>query len=100
MGKITAAIAGVGGYVPEYKLTNKILETMIDTTDEWIRTRTGVSERRILKGEGLGSSHMGAEAVKNLLEKTGVSPDDIDCVICATVTPDVFFSGNCKYYLR
>ena len=94
MGKITAAIAGVGGYVPEYKLTNKILETMIDTTDEWIRTRTGVSERRILKGEGLGSSHMGAEAVKNLLEKTGVSPDDIDCVICATVTPDVFFPAT------
>ena len=94
MGKITAAIAGVGGYVPEYKLTNKILETMIDTTDEWIRTRTGVSERRILKGEGLGSSYMGAEAVKNLLQKTGVSPDDIDCVICATVTPDVFFPAT------
>ena len=94
MGKITAAITGVGGYVPEYKLTNQILETMIDTNDEWIRTRTGVSERRILKGEGLGSSFMGAEAVKNLLQKTGVSPDEIDCVICATVTPDVFFPAT------
>jgi 3-oxoacyl-[acyl-carrier-protein] synthase III len=94
MGKITAAITGVGGYVPEYRLTNKILETMIDTNDEWIRTRTGVSERRILKGEGLGSSDLGAEAVKNLLEKTGVSPDEIDCVICATVTPDMFFPAT------
>ena len=94
MGKITAAITGVGGYVPEYRLTNQILETMIDTNDEWIRTRTGVSERRILKGEGLGSSFMGAEAVKNLLQKTGVSPDEIDCVICATVTPDVFFPAT------
>ncbi len=94
MGKITAAITGVGGYVPEYRLTNKILETMIDTTDEWIKTRTGVSERRILKGEGLGSSDLGAEAVKNLLQKTGVSPDDIDCVICATVTPDMFFPAT------
>jgi 3-oxoacyl-[acyl-carrier-protein] synthase III len=80
--------------VPEYRLTNKILETMIDTNDEWIRTRTGVSERRILKGEGLGSSDLGAEAVKNLLEKTGVSPDEIDCVICATVTPDMFFPAT------
>jgi 3-oxoacyl-[acyl-carrier-protein] synthase III len=94
MGKITAAITGVGGYVPEYRLTNKILETMIDTNDEWIRTRTGVSERRILKGEGLGSSDLGAEAVKNLLEKTGVLPDEIDCVICATVTPDMFFPAT------
>ena len=94
MGKITAAITGVGGYVPEYRLTNKILETMIDTNDEWIRTRTGVSERRILKGEGLGSSDLGAEAVKNLLQKTGVSADEIDCVICATVTPDMFFPAT------
>jgi 3-oxoacyl-[acyl-carrier-protein] synthase III len=94
MGKITAAITGVGGYVPEYRLTNQILETMIDTNDEWIRSRTGVSERRILKGEGLATSDLGVEAVKNLLEKTGVSPDEIDCVICATVTPDMFFPAT------
>ena len=94
MGKITAAITGVGGYVPAYRLTNKILETMIDTNDDWIRTRTGVSERRILKGEGLGSSDLGVEAVKNLLEKRGISPDEIDCLICATVTPDMFFPAT------
>jgi 3-oxoacyl-[acyl-carrier-protein] synthase III len=94
MGKITAAITGVGGFVPEYRLTNQILETMIDTNDEWIRTRTGVSERRILKGEGLASSDMGAEAVKNLLSKKGISPDEIECVICATVTPDMLFPAT------
>ena len=74
MQKITAAITGVGGYVPEYRLTNAILETMVDTNDEWIRSRTGVEERRILKGEGLGSSDMGAEAVKELLTKRGIDP--------------------------
>jgi 3-oxoacyl-[acyl-carrier-protein] synthase III len=94
MSKITAAITGVGGYVPEYRLTNQILETMIDTNDEWIRTRTGVSERRILKGEGLATSDLGVEAVKNLITKTGVNPDEIDCVICATVTPDMFFPAT------
>jgi 3-oxoacyl-[acyl-carrier-protein] synthase III len=94
MSKITAAITGVGGYVPEYRLTNQILETMIDTNDEWIRTRTGVSERRILKGEGLATSDLGVEAVKNLIAKTGVNPDEIDCVICATVTPDMFFPAT------
>ncbi len=94
MAQIKAAITGVGGYVPEYRLTNKILETMIDTNDEWIRTRTGVSERRILKGEGLGSSDMGAEAVKNLLAKKGISPEEIECVICATVTPDMLFPAT------
>jgi 3-oxoacyl-[acyl-carrier-protein] synthase III len=94
MSKITAAITGVGGYVPEYRLTNQILETMIDTNDEWIRTRTGVSERRILKGEGLATSDLGVEAVNNLITKTGVNPDEIDCVICATVTPDMFFPAT------
>ena len=89
MQKITAAITGVGGYVPEYRLTNAILETMVDTNDEWIRSRTGVEERRILKGEGLGSSDMGAEAVKELLTKRGIDPTEIDAVICATVTPDI-----------
>ncbi|MFT3981896.1 MAG: beta-ketoacyl-ACP synthase III [Ferruginibacter sp.] len=94
MQKLTAAITAVGGYVPEYRLTNKILETMVDTNDEWIRTRTGIEERRILKGEGLASSDMGAEAVKNLLEKRGISPTEIDCVICATVTPDMVFPAT------
>lgn len=96
MTKITAAITAVGGYVPEYRLTNKVLETMIDTTDEWIRTRTGIEERRILKGEGLGSSYMAVEAVKEICTKRGISPEDIDCLICATVTPDMVFpaTGN------
>lgn len=94
MQKITAAITAVGGYVPEYRLTNAILETMVDTNDEWIRSRTGVEERRILKGEGLGSSDMGAEAVKELLAKRGMDPSEIDCVICATVTPDMVFPAT------
>ena len=94
MDKITAAITCVGGYVPEYRLTNKILESMIDTNDEWITSRTGISERRILKGEGLASSDMGAEAVKNILQKKGISPEEIDCVICATVTPDMLFPST------
>ncbi|MEP7164582.1 MAG: beta-ketoacyl-ACP synthase III [Ferruginibacter sp.] len=94
MQKIQAAITAVGGYVPEYKLTNKILETMVDTTDEWIVSRTGVKERRIQKGEGLGSSDMGAEAVRNMCEKRNINLDEIDCVICATVTPDMVFPAT------
>lgn len=91
MSKITAAITGVQGYVPDYVLTNKELEAMVETTDEWITTRTGIKERRILKGEGKGASDMGIEAVKGLLEKTQTDPDEIDLVICATVTPDMLF---------
>lgn len=94
MEKIIAAITGVGGYVPEYRLTNAILETMVDTTDEWITTRTGISERRILKGEGLGTSDMAAEAVKDLCKKRGINVEDIDCLICATVTPDLVFPAT------
>ncbi len=94
MQKITAAITGVGGYVPEFRLTNAILETMVDTNDEWIRSRTGVEERRILKGEGLGSSDMGAEAVKELFKKRHIDPSEIDAVICATVTPDMVFPAT------
>lgn len=86
---MNAAITGVAGYLPDYVLTNKELETMVDTNDEWIRTRTGIQERRILKGEGKGTSVMGAQAVKQLLEKTDTNPDDIDLIICATVTPDM-----------
>lgn len=91
MSKIFAAITGVQGYVPDYVLTNKELETMVDTTDEWITTRTGIKERRILKGEGKGSSVMGIEAVKGLLKKTNTDPSEIDLMICATVTPDMLF---------
>jgi len=86
---LNAAITGVAGYVPDYVLTNKELETMVDTNDEWIRSRTGIQERRILKGEGKGTSVMGIEAVKLLLEKTNTDPNDIDLIICATVTPDI-----------
>jgi 3-oxoacyl-[acyl-carrier-protein] synthase-3 len=94
MNKITAAITAVGGYVPEYKLTNKELETIVDTTDEWIKSRTGIEERRILKGEGLGSSDMGTESVIELCKKRGIWPDEIDCLICATVTPDMVFPAT------
>lgn len=94
MGEITAAITGVGGYVPEYRLTNKELETLVDTNDEWIRSRTGVEERRILKGEGLGSSDMAVKAIKELCAKRRISPAEIDCVICATVTPDMVFPAT------
>ncbi|MBK7883303.1 MAG: ketoacyl-ACP synthase III [Chitinophagaceae bacterium] len=94
MQKMTAAITAVGGYVPEYRLTNKELETMMDTTDEWIRTRTGVEERRILKGEGLATSDLAAPAVMNLLKKRGIGAEEIDCIICATVTPDMFFPAT------
>ncbi|CAN5552444.1 ketoacyl-ACP synthase III [soil metagenome] len=94
MQKITAAITAVGGYVPEYRLTNAILETMIDTNDEWIKTRTGVEERRILKGDGLATSDMCVPAVLELCEKRGIKPEEIDCMICATVTPDMIFPAT------
>ena len=86
-----AAITGVHGYVPEYVLTNAELETIVETNDEWITTRTGIKERRILKGDYQGTSVMGIEAVKGLLEKTNTDPADIDLVICATVTGDMIF---------
>lgn len=92
--KITAAITAVGAFVPEYRLTNKELETMVDTTDEWIRTRTGVEERRILKGENMGVSTMGAPAVLELCKKRGIDPSEIDCIICCTVTPDMTFPAT------
>lgn len=94
MQKIHAAITAVGGYVPEYRLTNAELETMMDTTDEWIQTRTGIKERRILKGEGKGSSDIAVEAVKVLLEKSGLAPTDIELLICATTTPDMQFPAT------
>jgi 3-oxoacyl-[acyl-carrier-protein] synthase-3 len=94
MQKIHAAITAVGGYTPDYILTNAELETMMDTNDEWIQTRTGIKERRILKGEGLGSSDMGAEAVKVLLAKKNIDPKEIELVICATATPDMLFPAT------
>ncbi|MFN2457262.1 MAG: beta-ketoacyl-ACP synthase III [Chitinophagaceae bacterium] len=92
--KPTAAITAVGAFVPEDKLTNADLEKIVDTTDEWIRTRTGVVERRILKGEGLGTSDMGAPAVLRLCEKRGIHPEEIDLIICCTVTPDMLFPAT------
>jgi len=89
-----AAITAVGGYLPPDLLTNADLEKMVDTTDEWIKTRTGISTRHILKGEGLGTSDMGAEAVKQLCAKRGITPMDIDLIICATVTPDHQFPAT------
>lgn len=94
MKKITAAISGLYAWVPEYRLDNHELATMVDTSDEWIMQRVGIKERRILKGKNQGTSVMGANAVKGLLEKTGTSPDEIDLLICATVTPDMFFPAT------
>ncbi len=96
MKKVQAAITGVGAYLPDYLLTNEELSTMVDTSDEWIMSRIGIKTRHILKGEHLGTSYMGARAIRNLLDKTGVNPMDIDLVICATITPDMFFpsTGN------
>ncbi len=91
MSNLHAAITGVQGYVPDYILTNAELETIVDTNDEWIRTRTGIEQRHILKGEGQGTSVMGIEAVKGLLEKTNTDPGEVELVICATVTPDMVF---------
>ena len=94
MGKINAAITGVQGYVPDYVLTNKELETLVDTNDEWIVSRTGVKERRILKEEGKGSSELGTQAIKGLLAKTNTAAEDIDLIICATATPDMVFPST------
>ena len=88
MGKIRAVITGVGGYVPDYVLNNEELSRMVDTNDEWIVTRTGIKERRILTEEGLGTSYMARKAAKLLLKKTGIDPDSIDALMVATTTPD------------
>jgi len=88
MTKLRASITGVGGYVPEYVLNNEELSKMVDTSDEWIMTRVGIKERRILKAPGLGSSELGSKAILQLLEKTGTNPEEIDLLVCATVTPD------------
>jgi 3-oxoacyl-[acyl-carrier-protein] synthase III len=92
--KIIAAITAVGGYVPDYILTNKELEQMVDTNDEWIRSRTGISERRILKGEGKATSDLAVPAVQEILTKKNMVANDIECIIVATVTPDMVFPAT------
>ena len=94
MEKINAVITGVGGYVPDYVLTNEEISRMVDTNDEWIMTRIGVKERRILNEEGLGTSYMARKAAKQLMQKTASNPDDIDAVIVATTTPDYHFPST------
>ncbi|MDX9905190.1 MAG: beta-ketoacyl-ACP synthase III [Bacteroidales bacterium] len=94
MQKLRAAITGIHGWVPDYILTNQELEKMVDTTDEWIMTRTGIKERRIMQEPGKGTSDIGAPAVKGLLEKTGTKPEEIELLICATVTPDYAFPAT------
>ncbi|NCD69206.1 beta-ketoacyl-ACP synthase III [Mucilaginibacter agri] len=94
MQKIHAAITAVNGYVPDYVLTNQELETMVDTNDEWITSRTGIKERRILKGEGLATSDLAVPAVKGLLEKRGISAEEIELIIFCTTTPDMPFPAT------
>lgn len=94
---LKAAITAVGGYVPEYRLTNEILETMVDTTDEWIMTRTGIKERRILKEEGQGTSFMAIKAAEEILKKRNLDPKEIELVICCTATPDMPVASTAAY---
>ncbi|WP_426431939.1 beta-ketoacyl-ACP synthase III [Winogradskyella sp. HB-48] len=97
MSKITAAITAVGSYLPDYVLSNKILETMVDTNDEWITTRTGIKERRILKEEGKGTSFLAIKAAEDLIQKTGLNPEEIDLVIVSTATPDMKAASTAAY---
>ena len=99
MEKLHAIITGVGGYVPDYILTNEELSRMVDTTDEWIMTRIGVKERRILNEEGLGTSYMARKAVRQLLDKTDTDPLTVDAVICATSTADYHFPSTASIVL-
>lgn len=94
MARIQAAITGINGYVPDYILTNQELETMVETNDEWITSRTGIKERRILKGENQGTSVLATKAIEGLLEKTNTDPKEIDAIICATATPDMAFPAT------
>ncbi|MGI6223898.1 MAG: beta-ketoacyl-ACP synthase III [Prevotella sp.] len=99
MGRINAVITGIGGYVPDYVLTNEELARMVDTSDEWITTRVGIKERRILTEEGLGTSYMARKAARQLIEKTGVDPDTIDALIVTTTTPDYKFPSTASIVL-
>ena len=97
MSSITAAITAVGSYVPDFVLTNKLLETLVETNDEWITSRTGIRERRILKGDKLGTSYLAIKAAEDLIRKSGVNPADIDAVIVATTTPDMPVAATAVY---
>ncbi len=97
MSKITAAITAIGGYVPDYVLTNQILETLVDTNDEWIVTRTGIKERRILKDDGKGTSYLAIKAAQDLIHKKGLDPSEIELVIVATATPDMKAAATAAY---
>jgi 3-oxoacyl-[acyl-carrier-protein] synthase-3 len=97
MTKITAAITAIGGYVPEFRLTNKLLEEMVDTNDEWITSRTGIKERRILKEEGKGTSYLGIKAVEDMVANFGIDVSDIDLLICSTATPDMPVASTAAY---
>ena len=97
--KINAIITGIGGYVPDYILTNEELSRMVDTNDEWIMTRVGIKERRVLTEEGLGTSYMARKAAKQLMQKTGADPDTIDAVIVATSTADYKFPSTASIVL-
>ena len=100
MSDIKAAITGIAGYVPDYILTNQELETMVDTNDEWITTRTGIKERRILKGENKGTSDMAEVAVNDLLKKTDTKAEEVDLIICATTSPDLVFPATANIIAR
>ncbi|PCE63091.1 beta-ketoacyl-ACP synthase III [Sediminicola luteus] len=98
MSRKTAAITAVGGFVPQFVLSNKVLETMVDTNDEWITTRTGIKERRILKEEeGKGTSYLAIKAAEDLIAKKNLDPKEIDCIICATATPDILVASTAAY---
>lgn len=97
MSKITAAITAVGGYVPDFVLSNKVLETMVDTNDEWITSRTGIKERRILKEEGKGTSFLAIKAAEDLIQKKGLDPKEIELVIVCTATPDMKAASTAAY---
>jgi len=97
MSRITAAITAVGGYVPDFVLSNKVLETMVDTNDEWITTRTGIKERRLLKDDSKGTSFLAIMAAKDLLVRKNINPAEIDMVILATTTPDLPVASTAVY---
>ncbi len=97
MSKISAAITAVGGYVPDFVLSNKVLETMVDTNDEWITSRTGIKERRLLKKENAGTSYMAIKAAEDLIAKKNINPEEIDLVIVATITPDMLVASTAAY---
>mgnify|MGYP000970957038 CR=1 FL=1 len=97
MTKITAAITGIHAWAPEYILTNSELEKMVDTTDEWIMSRTGIKERRILKGEGLGTSYMAIKCAEDLIQKSNINPEEIDLVLVGTATPDLPVASTAAY---